>query len=148
MPPQQLLLITIRRAWPALLGLSVVASCVSTNAAVMDSSVKLAPTCADGVAMFTTADKVGRDYQEIAILNSKGESGWTSEKGMYESQKRKAASLGANAIIINNINEPKAGTKIIGSLLGTGAERKGSAVAIYIPSDSARTRTACAARKP
>ena len=30
-----------------------------------------------------------------------------------------------------------------GALLGTGAERKGSALAIYIPGDSARVKAAC-----
>lgn len=119
----------MRRFYPFPALALVAAACVSTNAAVLDSSVKLAPICADGVAMFTTADKVGKDYQEIAILNFSGESGWTTEKGMYQSQKRKAAYLGANGIILNNINEPKAGTRIIGALLGTGAERKGPAMA-------------------
>lgn len=117
--------------------------CVSTNAALMDSSVKLAPICVDGVALFTTADRVGKDYKEIAILNSKGESSMTTEADMYKSQQKKAASLGANGIIINNINEPKAGTKIIAAIVGVGAERKGSAMAIQIPDDTARVRIAC-----
>lgn len=120
------------------------AGCVSTNAAVLNPSVKLAPLCPDGVQLFTSADKVGKDYREIALLNSSGQSGSTSEKGMYDSQRKKAAELGANGIIVNNINEPKAGTKIIGALFGTGAERKGSALAIDIPGDSARVRGACA----
>jgi len=120
------------------------AGCVSTNAAVLNPSVKLAPICPDGVQLFTSADKVGKDYREIALLNSSGQSGSTSEKGMYDSQRKKAAELGANGIIVNNINEPKAGTKIIGALFGTGAERKGSALAIDIPGDSARVRGACA----
>ncbi len=120
------------------------AGCVSTNAAVLNPSVKLAPICPDGVQLFTSADKVGKDYREIALLNSSGQSGSTSEKGMYDSQRKKAAELGANGIIVNNINEPKVGTKIIGALFGTGAERKGSALAIDIPGDSARVRGACA----
>src|SRR5690242_12949556 len=131
---------TTTSALPALL----LAACVSTNAAVLDPSAKLPEVCPDGVQLFTSADKVGKDYQEVALLNSKGESGWTSEQGMYNSQRKKAAHLGANGIILNAINEPKPGTKIIGALLGTGSERKGSAIAIYIPADTARVRAACA----
>lgn len=127
--------------------LSVCGACVSTNAAVLNPSVKLAPVCPDGVQLFTSADKVGKDYREIAILNSKGQSGSTSEEGMYNSQRKKAAQLGANGIIVNNINEPKAGTKIIGALFGTGAERKGSAMAIDVPGDSARVREACTGKR-
>jgi hypothetical protein len=136
----------MRRTSIVFLSLCVLGGCVSTNAAVLDASVKLAPVCPDGVALFTTADRVGKDYREIAILNSKGNAGSTSEKGMYDSQRKKAAGLGANGIIVNSINEPKAGTKIIGALLGTGSERKGSAMAIYIPGDSQRVRSACSRR--
>lgn len=62
---------------------------------------------------------------------------------MYESQRDKAADLGANGLIATAVQEPKAGTKIIGALFGTGAERKGGALAIWIPSDSGRVNQAC-----
>jgi hypothetical protein len=102
--------------------------------------------CPDGVQIFTSADRVPGQYQEVALLSSKGESGLTDERQMLTSQRKKAAQLGANGLIIGDVKEPNAGTKIIGSLLGTGAERKGSAVAIFIPGDSARVRHACAAQ--
>lgn len=129
-----------------LLMILVLASCVSTNAAVLDNSVKLARTCAEGVAVYTSPDRVGKPYREIALLNSKGESSWTSESGMVNSQRKKAAGLGANGIIVGGIDEPKPGTKIIGSLLGTGAERKGKAMAIWVPEDSAKSALLCARR--
>ncbi len=62
---------------------------------------------------------------------------------MINSQREKAAELGANGIILSGIREPNAGTKIIGAVLGTGSERKGSALAIYVPADSSRVRAAC-----
>jgi hypothetical protein len=95
------------------------------------------------VQIFTSAERVRSDYYEVAILNSKGESSWTDEKQMTASQRSKAARLGANGIILGEVKEPKAGTKIIGSLFGTGAERKGSGLAIYIPADSDRVKRAC-----
>lgn len=127
----------------------VLTGCVSTNAAVLNPGIKLAPICPDGVQLFTTTDKVGKDYREVALLNSKGETSWTSEQGMYNSQRKKAAELGANGIVLNSINEPKAGTKVLAAVFGTSTERKGSAIAIDIPADSARVREACAmAPKP
>ena len=44
---------------------------------------------------------VGREsaYREVALLSSKGESSWTDEKQMMESQRRKAAQLGANGTL-------------------------------------------------
>ncbi|HXH05339.1 MAG TPA: hypothetical protein VNI83_01995 [Vicinamibacterales bacterium] len=130
--------------WAGVLALALCAgACVHTNAAVLNPSVQYPTICPEGVQLFTGPEKVGKEYVEVAVLHSTGESSWTSEGGMFQSQRKKAASLGANGIILGQVKEPNAGTKIIGSLLGTGAERKGSAVAIYIPGDSARVREAC-----
>ncbi len=73
----------------------VLAACVSTNAALLNPSLKLAPICPDGVQVFTDTSKVGKPYTEIAVLNSKGGSDVTSESGMINSQRKKAAELGA-----------------------------------------------------
>jgi hypothetical protein len=125
---------------PTLLAL---AACVHTNAAMMDESMHLAPVCSNGVKVYTDSTKVGQPFVEVAILNSTGNTGSTTEGGMINSQRQKAARLGANGIIIKGINEPKAGTKIIGALFGVGAERKGGALAIYVPGDSARVGEVC-----
>ncbi len=61
-------------------------ACVSTNADVLDSSVSYQKICPDGVQMFASAERVPVPYQVVAILNSKGESGWTDEKQMMRSQ--------------------------------------------------------------
>lgn len=129
-----------------LVPLVLLAGCVSTNAAVLDNSVKLARTCSEGVMVYTAPDRVGKPYQEIALLNSSGESSWTTEGGMVNSQRKKAAELGANGIIVGGIDEPKPGTKIIGAVLGTGAERKGKAMAIWVPEDSAKSAEICERR--
>jgi hypothetical protein len=130
-------------------------ACVSTNAAVLNPTAKYAETCPDAVMLYTSPDRVPSPYREVALLNSTGNTAFTSEKGMYNSQRQKAAHLGANGIVLNDIQEPGAGAKIIGSLLGTGTERKGRALAIYVPEDSMRTIQICqggaataAARQP
>jgi hypothetical protein len=130
-----------------LLLVSGLGGCVSTNAAVLDPSVKYQRVCPDAVVIYTAPDKVGKAYREVALLNSKGETSWTSEQGMLNSQRKKAAELGANGLILSGIDEPKAGTKIIGAVLGTGSERKGKALAIYVPDDSGRTADACAVKQ-
>lgn len=127
-------------------GLLLSAACVHTNAAVLDPSVTYLRTCPEAVVIYTAPDKVGKPYREVALLNSKGESSWTSEGGMLNSQRKKAAQLGANGLILSGIDEPKAGTKILGAFLGTGAERKGKALAIYVPEDSTRNAEVCAAK--
>ncbi|HVT37933.1 MAG TPA: hypothetical protein VHE78_02710 [Gemmatimonadaceae bacterium] len=55
---------------------------------------------------------------------------------MLKNMQFTAGEMGANAIILDAVNEPGAATKIAGAILGTGAERKGKAVAIYVfPAD-------------
>ena len=123
--------------------LALVMACVSTNAVKLNPGVQRAPVCPNAVRIYTDSSRVGDRFVEVALLNSKGQSGSMSEQGMYESQRRKAAELGANGLVIYPVQEPKAGTKIIGALFGTGAERKGHATAIWIPADSARVSEMC-----
>ena len=141
--PSSSMELPVRSPYISVAASALLTGCVSTNAAVLDPTVKYQKICPDGVQIFTSAKRVIGDYREVALLHSKGESSWTSERGMASSQRKKAAELGANGIIIGDTKEPNAGTKIIGSLLGTGAERKGAALAIYVPGDSARVHRAC-----
>jgi hypothetical protein len=89
------------------------------------------------VAVYRTADQVPGKYQEVALLNATGESSWTNEAKMINSMRKKAGELGANGIILDAISEPSAGVKVAAAFLGTPAERKGKAIAIYVFVDSA-----------
>lgn len=72
-------------------------------------------------------------------MNAKGEASWTNEEKMFNSMRKKAGEMGANGIILDAISEPGAGAKVAGAILGTGVERKGKAIAIYVfPADSVR----------
>jgi hypothetical protein len=126
-----------------LAALVVLAACTRTNAALMDNSVHLARTCPDAVRLYSTPSKVQGEYTEIALLNSSGSSGWTSESGMMKSMRKKAADVGANGIILDRIDEPGAGAKVAAAVFGVGAERKGKSVAIFVPSDSTHVREVC-----
>jgi hypothetical protein len=122
----------------------LLSACVSTNASLIDPTVHFARTCPDGVKLYTTPERVGQPYREVALLNAKGESNWSDEEDMIESMRDKAAEIGANGIILSGIDEPSALTKVIGQVAKTGSQRKGKALAIYVPSDSTNTATACA----
>jgi hypothetical protein len=128
---------------------------VSTDATLIDPSAHLARTCPAAVKLFTVPERVQRPYQEVALLNSQGKTSYSSEDDMIKSMREKAAKVGANGIILNGIDEPSAMAKIAGQVAQVAsdaaglfgdisAERKGHAMAIYIPADSARTSTACA----
>jgi len=116
-------------------------ACVSTNTTVLDQSKLREPIDPDDVVIYTTAGKVPGDYEEIALLNSKADSASTSEAQMFKSMRKKAAKVGANAIILDAVSEPTVGAKIAAAVLfGSGAERKGKALAVYVIPGSKNTR--------
>ena len=125
----------LRRCFLAILVATV--ACVSTNAVILaPSPVKRPPVPADQVRIYRTADQVKSKYEEIALLNSSGESNWTNEQAMIESMRSKAGELGANAIILDAINEASSGAKVAAAIFGTGTQRKGRSVAIFVFPDS------------
>jgi len=112
-------------------------ACVQTNATMLGPTPMARPkVVAEQVRIYRTADQVKARYEELALLNSTGESDWTNESGMLQSMRKKAGELGANGIILEAINEASAGAKVAGAFLGTGSQRKGRAVAIYVYPDS------------
>ena len=107
-------------------------ACVQTSVVRLGPSVSRPPVPDDQVVIYRTADKVPGKYEEIAVIHSKGEAGWTDEEQLYKAMRKKAGKLGANGIILDSLSEPSAGAKIAGAFLGTGAQRTGKVIAIYV----------------
>ena len=127
---------------------------VSTNASLMDPTSRLAKTCPAAIKLYSSRDRVPDPYREVAMLNSAGQTSYSSESDMIKSMREKAATVGANGIILSGIDEPSAMAKIAGQvaqiaadasgqIATISAERKGEAMAIYVPADSVRTVDAC-----
>ena len=109
------------------------AGCVSTNAVQIGTTPRRVAVPWKAVAVYRTADQVPGKYEEIAFLVSTGDALWTNENAMWNSMKKRAGKMGANAVILDALSEPSAGAKVASAFLGVwGAERKGRAVAIYI----------------
>lgn len=107
-------------------------ACMSTKAVRLGNTVTGPAIPWQQIKVYRTADQVPGKYDEVGLLMTTASTIWTSEKGMWNSMKKKAAKLGANAIILDAISEPSAGAKIAGALFGIGINRKGKAVAIYV----------------
>jgi len=109
------------------------AACVSTEAVQIGTVVKRPLVPWKNVVVYRTADQVPGQYEEIALLVATGDALWTNESQMWDSMKKKAGAMGANAIILDATSEPSAGAKVAAAFLGVaGADRKGKAIAIYI----------------
>ena len=137
-----------RAPWITLLAVTV--SCAHTNTVLVDPSSTLAPVCPNGVRVYTSADKVPSKYKEVALLNSTSDGTWSGPNQMITSQRKTAAKLGANAIILSSMTAPNTIQKVLPALLPDPArwfwktpDRKGKSVAIYISDDSAKVKEFC-----
>ncbi|HEY9450182.1 MAG TPA: hypothetical protein VIQ74_05605 [Gemmatimonadaceae bacterium] len=110
----------------------VLTACVSTSATRLGQGPIRPAFPPDSVAIYLTAADVPWRYEQVALLNSKGDVDYTDEKQMYNSIRKKAGEVGANGVILGSTNEPGAGAKVAHALFGTSANRKSTAVAIWV----------------
>jgi len=126
--------------------LAVGAACTGVKRTTTDinPSMNRAPTCAAAIAVYNSRADVPYDYYELAWVEATGNSVWTTDNQLQQSIRNGAARAGANAIIVNPVEQAKSGVKILGEAIGTkSATQKATGLAIYMPGDAARVRTAC-----
>ena len=109
-----------------------ITACMSTKAVRLGDTIVRPVMPWQKITVYRTADQVPGKYDEVGLLMTTASTIWTTEKGMWNSMKKKAAKLGANAIILDAVSEPSAGAKVAGAIFGVGVNRKGKAVAIFV----------------
>jgi hypothetical protein len=130
------------------LALAVLALGCGTRSEIVERNpaLALARTCADAVTVFPSADKVAYDYYEVALITAEGNSVYNGNGDLLKSVRNQAASVGANGVLVD-VGATHATVKVLGAALGTkDAERKARALAIWMPSDTARVREACSGK--
>lgn len=111
----------------------ILSACVTTNASRLGTATQNRPAVfAKDVALYRIASQVPGRYEEVALLNSSGDSGFTNEAKMFESMKEKAGEMGANAVVLDALTEPGSGAKVAAAIFGVSAQRKGKALAIWV----------------
>jgi len=115
-----------------MLGVYALSACVSVQSTRLGAGVIHPPVPADRVAIYRTAEQVGTQYHEVALLSASGDYSYTNEEQMYKRMREKAGALGANGIVLDSMSEPTTGAKVARFLIGTPAQRTGKAVAIYV----------------
>jgi hypothetical protein len=122
------------RAWLGLVGLTLVAAaCVTVNKSILDRSFMATPVPVEDVFVYLPGDEVP-EHTRIAILNAKGDADMTDEGEMIDRLREEAGKLGANAIILGEIVDPGTGARVAQAVLGTEANRRSQAIAIFVPS--------------
>lgn len=126
--------------------LCILAACVTTTATRLGQGPVHPAISPDSVAIYLKAADVPGKYEEVALINSKGDAEFTNEQQMYKSMRKKAAEVGANGIILDATSEPGTGAKVAQALFGTSANRKGKAIAIYVFRRDTTTKADTSAR--
>jgi hypothetical protein len=139
---------TIRRflRWADCVVLAAVISGCHTRSQVVavNPALNLSPTCTNAVSVFADRDHVPYDYYEVALITAEGNSAYNGNGDVLKAMRTKAALAGANGVIVDALGASHATVKVIGAVLGSDhADRKGRAIAIWMPSDTARVREAC-----
>lgn len=126
---------------------SVLACGARTRVVATNAALSLAPTCADAVRVYPDNARVPYDYYEVALITSEANSVYNGNGDLLKAIRGQAARLGANGVVVDSLNATHATVRILGAAVGSGdADRKGRAVAIWMPSDTARVREACAGK--
>lgn len=106
--------------------------CVSVQSTRLGSGAIRPPVSPDQVSIYRNSEQVGTRYEEVALLSASGDHGMTNEEQMYAGIRKKAGELGANGVILESVSEPTTGAKVAQAFLGTSANRRGKAVAIFV----------------
>jgi hypothetical protein len=129
----------------AMVVVAIVAGC-HTRAQVVATNpvVALSSTCLEAVPVYGDPHLVPYDYYEVALITAEGNSVYTGNGDVLKAMRRKAATQGANGLILADLSASHATVKVLGAAVGgNDADRKGKAIAIWMPSDTARVREVC-----
>jgi hypothetical protein len=142
--PRRMPMISNRIASCITLVVALAACATPARIVATNPALSLSPTCAEAVDVYGDRDRVPYDYYEVALVTAEGNSVYTGNGDILKAMRGKAASVGANGLVINSLGASHATVKVIGAAVGgNDAERKGQAIAIWMPSDTARVREAC-----
>jgi hypothetical protein len=119
----------IRKVLPVAL---LVAGCVTVSKSVlMDRSMYPVPE--QQVQVLLPGDSIPPACERVALLHASGDEDFTDEGDIWNKLREEAGKLGANAVLIHDIEDPGAAERISSAVFGTESDRDADAVALWCP---------------
>ena len=107
------------------------AGCIQTQATMLDPTSRPAIP-PERVTVYRTVESIKCAYAEVAMIHAQGGANFTNEAQMIEAAKKKAGEVGANGVVLAEIQEPSSGAKVAGAIFGVSPERRGELLAVYV----------------
>ena len=117
-----------------LLAVVALVGCINTNAVELGQPKQYAPVAPEQVQVFLTEADVKGEFDKVAIINAEGNYSFATDEKMVNAMKKKAAKLGANAIVIGEFKDPSTVEKIADAVVGVGGTKTGKVLAIRLKS--------------
>jgi hypothetical protein len=105
-----------------------VAGCASTRITTLGPGKGRAPISPEEVSIYRTREQVPGKYEEVALIETTQSTG-KSDANMLENMREKAAEVGANGIVIEEIEQASSFRR---SMMPLSSTRRGKALAIYV----------------
>jgi hypothetical protein len=127
---------------------AVLAGCgVKTQTTAISPAGSRPASCEAVITTYDSRADIPSDYYELAFIEAEANSVYTPDKKIQDQIRKRAAQVGATAIVANPVTEAKSTVKVLGEALGTGsASSKATALAIYLPADAQRLTQLCGQR--
>ena len=135
----------------AILLCMITAGCVYSHSTLLDPGRVYPPIQPHLVRIILDpAELDGLEYDRIAIINSTGDSWWSNENQLYESIRKEAAKIGANAVFLPTIDQPSATAEVFAVAVGhlLGPSRRGEAIALRIMGPKQESRPSARPMQP
>ncbi len=115
----------------AVFALALLSACTSTGAVMLNGGPEPERAPYD-VQVFLHEDDVPGDYEAMALVTARSDASWADETDLIRAMRRRAAKLGADAIIVGEIRDPDVLERVAEVLTPYEAQRRGRAVAIRL----------------
>lgn len=111
------------------------AACVTVSKTVLTEAYVANPVPAGEVTVLLASmnDSIPSDCERVALLHASGDEDLTEESQMFDKLREEAGKLGANAVYVQNMEDPGTGERVVSAIFGTSADRDSDAVALYCP---------------
>ena len=107
-------------------------ACISSSAVQLGQPTQYPAVAPEQVQVFLKEEDVKQEFDKVALITAEGNYTYADDERMIKAMKKKAAQLGANAIVIGEFKDPSAVGKIADAVIGVGGQKTGKVLAIRL----------------